>query len=170
MVNRHVSPPKGRRNIVIADLQNWVDEFEQQLNVLAIGNFDLRVQNDALVDDLYQYESVLVGWGLKLDDGDLVMVDRDLAVAAIAFFTQALGSSNNDTNAAVAAPIVAQPVATIDNLVAQADQLLDKALSLRAEIDNTALNLHDEINDLASAFEAKYSPSNVTSIADIAAA
>jgi hypothetical protein len=103
---------KGKDDGIGVDLQNRVDELEEQVGALeeqvdeleeeagalADDNFDLQVQTDALVDDLAQYECVLAGWGFKLvDDGDPVMVDRDLAVAGIALFTQALGSSNNTT-------------------------------------------------------------------------
>jgi hypothetical protein len=83
------------------DLENRVDELEEQVGAFAAENFDLQVQIDALVDDVDQYACVLAGWGFELiDDGDPVIVDPDLVVAAIARFTQALGSSNNANAAA----------------------------------------------------------------------
>ena len=78
------------------DLQAQVDQLEELVGALGIENFDLQVQIDALDDDLAQYACALAGLGLGLiDDGDLVMIDRDLVIAAIARFTQALGSSDN---------------------------------------------------------------------------
>jgi hypothetical protein len=83
------------------DLHNRVDELEEQVGALAADIFDFQVQIDALVDEVDQYACVLAGWGFGLiDDGDPVIVDRDLAVAAIARFTQALESSDNANAAA----------------------------------------------------------------------
>jgi hypothetical protein len=83
------------------DLQDRVDALEEQIDELEIENFDLQVQIEALDDDVAQYACVLAGWGFGLiDDGDPVMVDRDLVVAAIARFTQALGSPDNTIAAA----------------------------------------------------------------------
>jgi hypothetical protein len=127
------------------DLQNRVDELEEQVGALEDDNVDLQIQIDALVDDLTQYECVLAGWGFKLiDDGDPVMVDRDLAVAAIALFTQALGSSNN-IDAAVAAAASPDAQITFGAQYKRLKQMSDAVLTELADFERQVL-----------AFEAKH--------------